>query len=190
MKTAGAFLISSRRPSPFPTIYRCCPTRNGTTAVNVTPKPSATSFWTITGLRWYGTKPDAGLRRIRRFWGALTPDFSLYVDWPLAVQQWNHYRRQWLGRYGQEHGIKVIPTVNWSTPDSYGWCFEGILPGQIVALAVPDLRHRLTRRYFITGFGAMIETLNPARLRVYGRLPFAVDIPCTEVQPDWIRLRK
>lgn len=135
------------------------------------------------------TKPDAGLRRIRRFWGALTPDFSLYVDWPLAIQQWNHYRRQWLGRYWQEHGIKVIPTVNWSTPDSYGWCFEGIPTDQAVALAVPDLRQRPTRHYFMRGFEAMMETLTPSRLLVYGRLPVDVEIPCTEVKPDWVRLR-
>lgn len=65
------------------------------------------------------TKPDTALNRLHGFYGALTPDFSLYADWPLAVQQWNHYRRQWLGRYWQRHGLRVIPTVNWSTPESF-----------------------------------------------------------------------
>lgn len=136
------------------------------------------------------TKPDTALHRIRGFWGALTPDFSLYTDWPLIIQQWNHYRSQWLGRYWQEQGLRVIPTVNWSTPESYGWCFTGIPPGQIVALAVPDVRNAAVRRGFETGFNAMAATLQPSHLLVYGRLPFEAAIPMTTLDPDWRRLRK
>jgi hypothetical protein len=136
------------------------------------------------------SKPDTALQRIYRFYGALTPDFSLYTDWPLAVQQWNHYRRQWLGRYWQEYGIKVIPTVNWSTPDSFDWCFTGIPPGQIVALAVPDMRRQRVKAAFMAGFSAMQTALQPTRLLVYGHLPIATSTPFTELMPDWLRLRK
>lgn len=136
------------------------------------------------------TKPDQGLSRVGRFWGALTPDFSLYTDWPLILQQWNHYRRQWLGRYWQEHGVKVIPTVNWSTPDSYRWCFAGIPHEQVVALAVPDLRHDLTRHAFTEGYQAMREALQPQRILIYGRLPNDLhDDRALEYAPDWERLR-
>ena len=136
------------------------------------------------------TKPDQGLSRVGRFWGALTPDFSLYCDWPTVAQLWNHYRRQWLGRYWQEHGIKVIPTVNWSTPDSYEWCFTGIPTGQIVALAVPDLRHPTTRQLFTQGFRAMHDTLAPSRILVYGRLPVELHTKAVqEFPPDWHQWR-
>ena len=67
----------------------------------------------------------------------------------------------------------------------------GQLPHRSVeALAVPDLRQRITRRYFMAGFEAMVETLNPSRLRVYGQLPMATEILYTEVKPDGLRLRK
>ena len=135
-------------------------------------------------------KPDTALNRIRGFYGALTPDFSLYTDWPLLIQQWNHYRRQWLGRYWQEQGIPVIPTVNWSTPESFDWCFTGIPANQTVALSVPDLRSQTVRQGFLAGFEAMIEAVKPLRLLIYGRLPIRTDIPCIEVLPDWVRLRK
>lgn len=79
----------------------------------------------------------SGAVAVRRFWGTLTPDFSMYIGWPLILQQWNRYRSQWLGRYWQEHGVKVIPTVNWSGRDRYDWCFAGIPSRQVVALAVP-----------------------------------------------------
>ena len=49
----------------------------------------------------------------------ITPDFSLYRDWPVMLQQWNVYHSRWVGRFWQEHGLRIIPTVNWSTPDSY-----------------------------------------------------------------------
>lgn len=136
------------------------------------------------------TKPDQSLARVHRFKAILTPDFSLYTDWPRIVQQWNHYRRQWLGRYWQEHGVKVIPTVNWSTPDSYDWCFTGIPTGQVVALAVPDLRPPITRQLFIQGYHALCAALSPSCILVYGRLP--VELRHTARQefiPDWHRLR-
>ena len=136
------------------------------------------------------TKPDQGLSRVRRFWGALTPDFSLYSDWPPVAQMWNHYRRQWLGRYWQEHDVRVIPTVNWSTPDSTAWCFAGIPTGQIVALAVPDLRNPSTRAYFEAGYRAMQDALTPTRILVYGRLPLELHSAASqEFPPDWHQLR-
>lgn len=137
------------------------------------------------------SKPDWGLSRVRRFRAVLTPDFSLYADWPLIIQQWNHYRRQWTGRYWQDHGVKVIPTVNWSTPDSYAWCFTGIPPGQTVALAVPDLRKPDVRQRFSTGYQAMQDALRPAQLLVYGHLPSELHTPqVREFPPDWQRLRQ
>lgn len=137
------------------------------------------------------TKPDSGLSRVGRYWGTLTPDFSLYADWPPILQQWNHYRRQWLGRYWQEHGIKIIPTVNWSTQDSHAWCFTGIPRRQIVALAVPDLRRPQTRTLFTHGYHAMHAALEPQRILVYGQLPAELQSPAVNTySPDWVQLRQ
>ncbi|MFP4496238.1 MAG: DUF4417 domain-containing protein [Halochromatium sp.] len=60
------------------------------------------------------TRLDIGARHVAGYFATLTPDFSLYPDWPLAAQLWNTYRSRWLGRYWQEGGLRVIPTVNWS----------------------------------------------------------------------------
>lgn len=135
-----------------------------------------------------------GLVRVKRYWGALTPDFSQYTNWPSVCQQWNHYRQQWLGRYWQEHGVKIIPTVNWSTPDSYYWCFAGIPQHQIVALSVPDLRSYATKREFMAGYRQMLKVLQPSTVFVYGTLPEILKsaYPHAEIQecpPDWLRLR-
>ncbi|MFO7640128.1 MAG: DUF4417 domain-containing protein [Candidatus Competibacteraceae bacterium] len=117
------------------------------------------------------TRPVTGLHRVKRFAAALTPDFSLYANWPTVAQQWNHYRSQWIGRYWQVHGIQVIPSANWSTEDSYYWAFAGNPTGQVLALAVPDLRDPVTHRLFYAGFRALVQQLQPTALLVYGQLP-------------------
>ena len=135
-------------------------------------------------------KPDVGVQRALKFWAALTPDFSLYSNWPPVAQMWNHYRRQWIGRYWQEHGINVIPTVNWSNAASFQWCFKGIPLEQTVALAVPDLRKGNVRKRFISGMHAMNRALHPSSVLVYGKLPDEIDILHHTFPPDVLRLRK
>ena len=133
-------------------------------------------------------RPQTGLTRVGRFWGALTPDFSLYTDWPLAAQIYNTYRSRWIGCYWQRHGIAVIPTVSWSTAASFEFCFLGIEPNSPVAISVPDLRDQRTKHLFIQGFAKLQQTLEPSLILSYGRLPFnckdVLDFP-----PDWLKLR-
>lgn len=62
--------------------------------------------------------PDRYIPTLLQFQYVLTPDFSVYTDFPKALQVWNHYRKHWLGAYMQMHGVDVIPTIAWSTPDS------------------------------------------------------------------------
>lgn len=45
------------------------------------------------------------------FTAVLTPDYSTYHSNPLLVQLFNVYRARWCGRYWQEHGIPVIPSI-------------------------------------------------------------------------------
>ena len=53
-------------------------------------------------------KPNAALIHLRRYWAVMTPDFSLYPQWPMVVNQWNTYRSQWLGRWWQP-GVEGDP---------------------------------------------------------------------------------
>ena len=71
------------------------------------------------------TDPDRYIERLKRYKYVLTPDFSLYTDFPKALQIYNHYRKHWLGAYWQMCGIRVIPTISWSDEESYSWCFDG-----------------------------------------------------------------
>ena len=72
---------------------------------------------------------------LKEFEWVMSPDFSMFTDFPVALQIYNHYRKHWLSVYWAELGVKVIPTINWSTPESYAWCFDGDPVGSTVAVS-------------------------------------------------------
>ena len=117
--------------------------------------------------------PDRYIPMLRKFQAVCTPDFSVFNDFPRALQIWNHYRKHWIGAYWQEHGITVIPTITWSMPDSFEWCFDGEPVGSTVAIStVGDLTYsKETRRALILGYEEMELRLNPTRVIVYGAVP-------------------
>lgn len=41
--------------------------------------------------------PDRYIPMLQQFQYVFTPDFSLYTDFPKAVQIFNHYRKHWIG---------------------------------------------------------------------------------------------
>jgi hypothetical protein len=75
-------------------------------------------------LAW--SHPEQAFQRISKAWLALTPDFSLYVDYPMAAQLWNTYRNRWCGAFWQSRGLVVIPSISWSDESSYEFCCGGV----------------------------------------------------------------
>jgi len=123
------------------------------------------------------TRPKRALEHLKKYRVLLTPDFSLYADWPLAMQMWNVYRSRWLGRWWQALGFEVIPTVSWSTTESYEFCFLGIPKHSTVAISSVGTVQK-TNFYsvqFINGFESMVRELDPTCILVYGHLPEEVN---------------
>ncbi len=117
------------------------------------------------------TKPERGLSRIQSVGSALTPDFSLWRDMPLAMQLWQVYRSRWCGAWLSLHGVRVIPTVSWSTPESYPFAFVGIEPDSVVAVSTVGVRDSEARGLFPAGYAEMVRRLAPSLVLVYGRPP-------------------
>ena len=116
--------------------------------------------------------PDRYVYKLSKFRYVLTPDFSTYTDFPKAIQIYNHYRKHWIGAYLQEYGCHVIPTISWSTPDSYDWCFDGEPEGGTVAVSsVGCMNGKAKKELFISGYNAMIERLRPESIVFYGKVP-------------------
>ena len=120
-------------------------------------------------------RPVKALEALAPYQMVLTPDFSLYRDWPLMLQLWNVYRNRWCGRFWQEEGFTVIATVSWSTAVSYDFCFLGVPRRSVVAVSAVgvNLDAPLEYRLFVDGFTEMVRQLEPLLVLAYGRLPTA-----------------
>ncbi|MCF0190022.1 MAG: DUF4417 domain-containing protein [Marinilabiliaceae bacterium] len=97
------------------------------------------------------------------------PDFSLKLEYPLAVQIANTYRNHALAYRMQESEIKIIPSPSWSSKESYEFCFDGYGKGGAVLIStIGTLRDERSRMYFKLGFGEMLKRLSPEAVVLYG----------------------
>lgn len=104
----------------------------------------------------------------------LSPDFSVYADWPKAMQVWQVYRARWLCRRLQELGARVIPAVSWGGRGTYSFAFLGLPAGCRVAVTTVG-RSRFPGA-FDAGFRAMVRQVRPREAIVIGpRLPYELD---------------
>lgn len=118
------------------------------------------------------TNPDAYLEKLKRFQYVFTPDFSPYADFPKAVQVFNHFRKHWIGAYLQENGVRVIPTVTWSYPPSYDFCFDGEPKNSVVAISsVGCMKSKRNKQMLIDGYNEMVKRLEPSCIIFYGMVP-------------------
>lgn len=113
--------------------------------------------------------PEKYIDKLKEFECVFTPDFSLYMDMPLAMKIWNVYRSRLLGQYWQSQGIKVIPTISWAEPESYNFCFDGIEKESIVSIStvgVKNSEHSI--KIWKDGVGEMIKRIDPYAILIYG----------------------
>lgn len=116
--------------------------------------------------------PDKYIEVLKRFDYVLSPDFSLYADYPKAMQIWKHYQKHWLARYWQERGIKVIPTICWSDESSYKWCFTGEPKKSVVAVSsIGTQRDEISKGLFLKGYNEMLKRLKPSLILFWGIVP-------------------
>jgi len=117
-------------------------------------------------------QPDSYVDMLAHYAAVCTPDFSPYSDFPKVIQLYNHYRKHWLGAYWQEHGITVIPTITWSSPDTLEWAFDGEPVGGIVALSSVGMFDSTEHRaWLIDGYEMMLDVLMPTKVLWKGKVP-------------------
>lgn len=115
-------------------------------------------------------QPERYVDKLRQYVCVATPDFSPYGDMPLIAQMWNHYRKQWVGAWLQEHGITVIPTVRASTDErSLEWYLDGIPEGGIVIMSSMWTADESIIDISRTEYLTMKKTLHPKKVFIYGK---------------------
>lgn len=117
--------------------------------------------------------PDCYIDRLKRFRAVIAPDFSLYTDFPRALQILSCYRRQWVGAYWQSLGIDVIPDVVWGEESSFEFCFDGIPEHSVVAVSSVGVKrdgewNGTRASLFKAGYDEMMRRLKPETVLYYG----------------------
>lgn len=114
--------------------------------------------------------PEKSLERLSQYAFLLTPDFSTYADMAPWRQIESVAHNRWCGAFWQDKGLTVIPTISWSTPSSYEYCFEGVEKNAIVAVGMIGCKRN--KIGFLRGYHAMLERLEPETVICFGT-PFA-----------------
>jgi hypothetical protein len=116
--------------------------------------------------------PERYLTILKEYDGVISPDFSLYRDMPLVMQQWNVYRNRAIGTWLQSNGIKVIPNIRFSDSRSYEFCCLGVENGSVIAIGTHGtLKNKKDREIFIEGLEYVVNKIKPPVIIIYGKAP-------------------
>lgn len=126
--------------------------------------------------------PEKFLEKVSQYMFACTPDFSAYADMNYWRQIESVGHSRWCGAFWQSQGVKVIPTIGWSTKASYDFCFDAVEKGSTVAIGMIGCKH--AKEEFLAGYSEMLRRIEPEAILCVGR-PFeemegniiAVDYP-------------
>lgn len=128
---------------------------------------------------------------LSKFDGVVTPDFSMFTDYPIAIQIYNHYRKHFVGAYLQCLGIKVYPCINWSTKESFDFCFDGEPKDSTVVISsVGTQKSKESKRLFLDGYYEMINRLNPSTIVFYGKVPNECKENIIQIRPFYDKFQE
>lgn len=113
--------------------------------------------------------PYKYIDKILEYDAFLTPDFSLYMDMPMAMKIWNIFRSRLIGQFLQNAGMDVIPTISWAEAETFDFCFDGIEQGSVVAVSTIGVKSsEYAMQIWHQGMDEMINRIQPSAILVYG----------------------
>lgn len=122
--------------------------------------------------------PKKYIRKLKKFKGVISPDFSMYRNMPLCMQLWNAYRGRALAHWLQENGIEVIPNARFGDERTFTFCFDGIEQNKTVAIGTHGcIKRKEDKLFFKAGLAQMVQRLKPETIIVYGSAPDSIFKP-------------
>ena len=116
--------------------------------------------------------PKKYLPVLKKFYGVISPDFSVQRNMPLHKQIDAIFNGRLLGHWWQQNGIEVIPNIRFNESRTYEYAFEGIDKNSNIAVgSLGCIKNKEERNFFIFGLEEMIKILQPKNLIIYGALP-------------------
>jgi hypothetical protein len=113
----------------------------------------------------------------KRFMALMSPEFSVGVAYPKAERIWQTFRNRWVGRYWQEAGLKIIPTVSHlNVEGDEQFLYAGIpencpcVSTQVQAHGEQDQKDDFDymMKVYRASYDAILEHVKPKQIIVYG----------------------
>lgn len=119
------------------------------------------------------TNPFRYIERIKTYTCSLAPQFSAYMDMPMAMKIWNIYRARMVGQIMQDAGLEVIPSLVWAEEATLEFSFAGLEVGGVVAVeTVGVARDKEAQKVWRAGVRYMLEKIRPECVLLYGYNPY------------------
>jgi len=98
------------------------------------------------------------------------PDYSLFGDFPNALQIFNVYKsRICLAWLSLNTKAIIIPNIRWSLSFSFDYCLDGIIKGSNIAIGLLGQMHNLeNKKMFLSGLKKVIDVIQPRCIIIYG----------------------
>lgn len=113
--------------------------------------------------------PEKYIDKLAKFECVITPDFSLYMNMPLAMKIWNVYRFRTIGKILADVGIEVIPCIQFAGVDTFEFCFDGLPKHQTISISSVGVKQdKEAYEIFKLGVNECIKRLEPRKIILYG----------------------
>ena len=120
-------------------------------------------------------------QKLKQFVGVISPDPSLCVGIPLAIQLYYTYINRTCTYFFQKEGLKVIPNVQWTDKESFDFCFAGIKPnGAYVISTTGCIATKRERSLFKNGLHEMLNVLDLELIVVHEDMPYDIFVDYEE----------
>ena len=126
--------------------------------------------------------PEKYIDKLAKFECVITPDFSLYMNMPLAMKIWNVYRSRTVGKMLADAGIEVIPCIQFAGADTFEFCFDGLPKHQTISISSVGVKQdKEAYEIFKLGVNECIKRLEPRKIILYGGEVKDIDFKGIEV---------
>lgn len=108
--------------------------------------------------------------RFRNIKYIVGPDYSLFGDFPVALQIFNVYRsRLCIAWLKANTNAIVIPNIRWTFNFCYDFSFDGIMKGSNIAISIlGQIKDKENKKMFLDGLKEAVDRIEPKIIVVYG----------------------
>ena len=114
-------------------------------------------------------RPEKYLDFFKKCHSVIGTDLSQYADMPAEDRYFCAFINSAFSTYLQRNGVKVIPNVTWSLPDSYVYSWSTMPRHSVIAINCKGiLKHDLSKYLWYRGYEEAVSTLQPSLIVRYG----------------------